>query len=87
MGPEQAIRAEPCFIAENLPLRCIFTAICRLAAKIDCGVGHDAGITASAMPLVNSDVDLLGLWVQNLRWAKTRVSKMDARVETHVLKR
>ena len=38
-----------CIAETTFAMRCIFTAICTLAAEIQCDVGHDASITASAM--------------------------------------
>ena len=40
-----------CLAEKNtFAMRCVFTAICALAAEIHCDVGHDASITAIAMP-------------------------------------
>ena len=51
MGPKQGICAVG-FASQQIifAMRCIFIAICTLAAEIHCEIGHDAGITARQMP-------------------------------------
>ena len=61
IGPKEAISAVPCASQEvTFAMQCLFTAICALAAEIHCDVGHDASITALAMPRCG-DLGILAL--------------------------